>query len=223
MSQIHPSRVVRLSLWLFLALLLVPVPVQAWENGPSLGLKAGVQRLTSPVTRDKTTRARLELELASPRLLDGILDVSAAFGFSPLGSVSDGSSDIEEGLVVDRWYADELRLFDARVAARLYPLGRAHSAVAPYVGGGLGYFWFLDQWEDNVSATDPESGETASDSAHGTDTVAEGFFPFVVAGVNVSVSDHAELLFEVQYDVEKQDRGFDLGGPSYLIGARIRW
>jgi hypothetical protein len=37
------------------------------------------------------------------------------------------------------------------------------------------------------------------------------------------LGDRAELLLEIEYDVDKQDDGFDLSGPIYMIGCRFRW
>jgi hypothetical protein len=223
MVQIRSMPVSRLPIGLLVLQILLVCPVSGYQNAPGIALKGGIQRLTSPLTFEKVDRARFELELCTPRLLDGHVDLAASFGFSPLGSLSDSSSDVEDGLLVDRWSHDDLQLFDLRLGARLFPLGHTRSIIAPYVGAGLGYFWFVDQWEDNISATDPETSDSAYDSNRGTETVAQGLFPFVVAGFNVTLAEHAELLFEVQYDVEREDHGYDLSGPSYLIGARLRW
>jgi hypothetical protein len=206
-----------------LVLALAAAPAYAGSNGPGIGIKGGAQTLTNPWTDTKTTRARLEIELCTPKLLDDHFDVAATFGFSSLGSRSSGSTSIEDGLIVDRWSEDDLSLYDLRLAVRFFPVGHERTVVSPYVGAGLGYFLFIDKWEDTVTATDPESFASATDVTGQTETVAEGLFPFVVAGLNVPLGDNAELLFEVEYDIEKENNGFDLGGPIYMAGCRLRF
>jgi hypothetical protein len=140
MVQIRSIPVARLPM-VFLVLQVLRVsPVLGYENAPGIAIKGGIQRLNSPLTFEKVDRGRFELELCTPRLMDGHVDLAASFGFSPLGTLSDSSSDVENGLVVDRWSHDDLQLFDLRLGARLFPLGHSRSAIAPYVGGGLGYF-----------------------------------------------------------------------------------
>lgn len=94
--------------------------------------------------------------------------------------------------------------------------------------GGLGYFWFLDSWDDRYYETieDPDfpgTFLTFEDHQEDTETVADGFFPFVMAGVNVAVNDNLEVLAELQYDISKEASGFDFSGPIYMLGARFRF
>ena len=56
----------------------------------------------------------------------------------------------------------------------------------------------------------------------GRDRLAHGFFPFLTAGVNVPLNAMSELLFEFQFDFEKKDAGWDLGGPIFMLGLRFR-
>lgn len=209
------------SAWI-LAFVLAAV-CRAGNNGPGLGVKAGVQTLTSPLTGKETTRTRLEVEVSTARLLDGRVDLALSLGGSSLGTLRDASTTEEDGLIIDEYSEDDLSIFDVRVAARYYPLGEGRHVVTPYVGAGLGYYQFVDAWEDTVSVYDPVAGVGATESMEGTETVTDGFFPFVMAGVNVSVNYRVELFGEVAYDFEKDDEGYDLGGPIYLIGCRIRF
>ena len=71
--------------------------------------------------------------------------------------------------------------------------------------------------------TDPSSHTTVTEVTDGNKTVADGLFPFVLAGLSVPIRDRAELVLEVEYDFDKQDGGFDLSGPIYMIGCRLRW
>jgi len=197
------------------------------STGPGIGLKIGAQTLDHPVDGDKTTRARYELELSSARFSDDLLDLALIFGGSSLGTVSDDYAYWDGDVFVEESYEDKLSVIDIRLAARLYPL-RNRRGIQPYLGAGIGYFWFLDNWEDRYSETfeDPEyPGDwyTVTVEDDDRETLADGFFPFVMAGVTVPITSNAELLFEFQYDFEKEDGGFDLGGPIYMAGARFRF
>jgi outer membrane protein W len=197
------------------------------QSGPGFAVKVGAQTLEDPVDLDKTTRARLELELSSPLLFDEHVDFALAFGGSFLGTHTETYTDTVDGTFIDDLYTDRLWLLDIRLAARLYPLGDK-SRIRPYVGAGVGYFWFRDDWENEYSDTfedplSPGTFLTVSDRAEGTANLAQGFFPFVVAGVTIPLGSHIELVAEFQYDFEKKGSGFDLGGPIYLLGGRFRF
>ncbi len=196
-------------------------------SGPGIGLKVGVQTITDPVDLDKTTRARLELEIASPLLWDEHVDFALALGGSYLGSHTEEYIDTVDGTYIDDLYTDRLSVFDIRLAARLYPLGDS-SRIRPYLGAGIGYFWFRDWWENDYSDTfeNPSlPGEflTVYDHAEGDATLAQGFFPFALVGITLPLGSNAEIMFEFQYDFDKKDEGFDFGGPIYLFGARFRF
>jgi len=197
-------------------------------SGPGIGIKLGAQTLTDPVHLNKTTRARLELEIASPLLWDDHVDFALGFGGSYLGSHTEEYTETTpEGVFIDDLYTDRLSVFDIRLAARLYPLGD-HSAIRPYVGAGMGYFWFRDDYENEYSDTfeDPDHpGEfrTLYDHDRGYETLAHAPFPFVLAGITFPLGSNGELTFEFQFDIDKRDSGFDLGGPIYMIGGRLRF
>jgi len=196
-------------------------------NGPGIAFKVGAQTFESPITLDKTTRARYEIELSSQLFLDDHLDFAFTFGGSSLGSFKDEYVELVDDVLFEEYYSDDLSLLDIRLALRLYPFGDNRS-IRPYVGAGLGYFWFLDSWEDEYYETMedpffPGSFITFADSDSDTDTVADGFFPFVLAGVTVPVGSNFEFLFEFEYDFAKKDSGYDFGGPIYMFGARFRF
>jgi len=210
-----------------LILLLGGSSLSAGASGPGIGFKIGAQTLEDPVDLDTTTRARFEIELSSARFYDDHFDLAFSFGGSSLGTFSDDYVDIVDDVLIEESFTDRLFLLDVRLAARLYPLGDA-SDIRPYVGAGLGYFWFLDHYEDEYAETfeePPFSGNfyTFVDDDEGTDTVAHGLFPFVVAGLTLPLGSNGELMFEFQYDFEKEDAGIDLGGPIYMLGARFRF
>ncbi len=210
-----------------LLLLLSTTPLCPGASGPGIGIKAGVQVLDDPIDLDKTARARVDLEVASPLLADEHVDFAFTVGGSYLGSNSETYTDFVDDTYIDDLYTDRLWLFDIRLAARLYPLGESRH-IRPYVGAGVGYFWFRDNWENEYSDTFEEpigSGQfvTVHDHAEGSTTLAHGFFPFFLAGLTFPIGDNVELMAEFQYDIDKKDEGFDLSGPIYMFGARFRF
>ncbi|HNS21152.1 MAG TPA: hypothetical protein PKH24_11675 [Sedimentisphaerales bacterium] len=219
--------------WGFAAGICLAGVVLAWSpsaiagNGPGLAFKIGAQTLEAPLDKDKTTRARFEVEIATPRLLDDHIDLAFAFGGSSLGSYRDRESEEVDGVyIVDR-YSDDLSIIDIRLAARVYPLGDA-TKIRPYLGAGIGYFWFLDAWEYEHRETFddpyfPGEHRTYIDEYEDTETMASGLFAFATAGVTFPIGSRGELILEFQYDFEKEDDGFDLGGPIYMIGGRFRF
>lgn len=196
-------------------------------SGPGIAIKAGAQTVQDPIGLDKTTRARLELELSTAKFADDHLDIAFIFGGSSLGSISDEDAYWDDDVFVEEFYNDDLAVVDVRLAARLYPLG-GRAGIQPYLGAGIGYFWFLDRYKDEYSETwedplSPGDWYTSTASEEDTETLARGFFPFVMAGLTVPIGNNSELMFEFQYDIEKTDSGFDLGGPIYMFGARFRF
>ena len=196
-------------------------------SGPGLALKIGAQTLESPIDGDDTTRARYELEVSTAKMGGGHFDLALMFGGSSLGTLSDAIAYWDDDVFVEESYTDDLSVLDLRLAARLYPLGD-NDTIQPYVGAGLGYFWFIDRWEDYYAETIedpmfPGSYITFEGCESGQETLGDGLFGFVMAGFNVTIRENFELLFEFQYDFAKDDGGFDLGGPIYMAGARFRF
>jgi hypothetical protein len=183
--------------------------------------------MEDPVDLSTATKARFELEIASQRYGGDHFDMALSFGGSYLGPFSEEDAYYDGDVFVEDYFTSDLALFDIRLAARLYPFGN-NAGPQPYVGAGVGYFWFLGFWEDMYSETVPDPVfpdvfYTFTDVTSGTETVAHGFFPFLLAGVTVPVGPHCDLMFEFQYDFNKGNSDFDLGGPIYMFGARIRW
>lgn len=199
----------------------------AGSSGPGVGIKVGAQTIDRPFDVGQTTRARFELELASPCFGDDHFDLAFTLGGSSLGSYSSEYVDYDGGVLIEQYSTDDLSLFDVGLTARLYPFGDSER-IRPYVGAGIGYFWFLDSWEDEYFETVedpfiPGLFYTYASADEGTDTLARGFFPFVTAGLTVPVGSNLELLFELQYHLGKQDSGYDFGGPVYMFGCRLRF
>lgn len=214
----------RLGTGLGLAILLMWSTCGLAASGPGIGFKVGVQTLEDPIDLDDTTRTRVEVELSSARFFDDHFDLAFTLGGSSLGSFDTQYADEIDGVFIEENFDDDLSIFDIRLAARFYPLGDA-SEIRPYVGAGVGYFWFLDQWEREYTEfyEVPGGYDVYIEEDDDVDTAAEGFFPFITAGVAFSIGEQFELLFDFQYDFEKTDSGFDFGGPIYMIGGRFRF
>jgi len=219
----------RYGIGMFLAILLLCCTTTslAGGNGPGIGFKVGAQTLKSPSDFEKTTRARFEVEIASPRFGNDFFDLALTFGGSSLGSYHDDFAGYDDDVLIEEYFSDHYSLFDIRLAGRLYPLGD-NSKIKPYVGAGIGYFWFLDSWEYEYYETYedpffPGVFYTYSEVVDGSDTIAKGLFPFVTAGLAVPVGSNFELQFEVQYHYDKEDEGFDFGGPAYMFGCHFRF
>jgi len=199
----------------------------AGGTGPGIGIKIGAQTLDSPANFEETTRFRFEVELASPRFCSDYLDLALTFGGSSLGSSHDQYAQFDDGVLIEEFYWDDYSILDLRLAGRLYPFGDSEW-LKPYVGAGIGYFWFLDSWEYEYYETYedpyvPGVFYTYSESGEERDTPAHDFFPFVTAGLMVPVASNFELQFEFQYPYDKKDSGFDFGGPVYMFGCLFRF
>jgi hypothetical protein len=217
----------RIGMCLAIMLFCLQVTCFAGGSGPEIGIKIGAQTFDSDSDFDKRTRARFEVEIASPRFGNDYFDVALIFGGSSLGSFHDEYEDFDDDVLIEEYYSDHYSLFDLRLAARLYPLGD-NSQIKPYVGGGVGYFWFLDSWKYEYYETYadpyvPGVFHTYGEIGDGRDTIANGLFPFVTAGLMVPVASNFELQFEFQYHYDKQDSGFDLSGPVYMFGCLFRF
>jgi outer membrane protein W len=196
-------------------------------TGPGLGIKVGAQTLDSPIDGQETTRARFELELSTAMLANDHVDFSLAVGGSLLGTSEFEDIYEEGGVLYEDYYSDSFSIIDVRAAARFYPFGDDLS-IRPHVGGGIGYYWFLDSWDDDYYTTMedpyfPGTFITFADHAEHTDTLEQGFFPFITAGLTVPVTSNIEFLFEFEYDFAKDESGIDLGGPIYMFGVRARF
>lgn len=196
------------------------------NTGPAGAIKIGAQTLDSVIDGRETTRVRVEAELSTALLADEHVDFFVSIGGSPLGTSE--YADIYEsgGVFYEDYYSDTFSLIDLRLGARFYPFG-ASSVIRPHIGGGIGYYWLRDDYSDDYYTLVPDPLMPGSyieyyDYAEGTETIADAFFPFITAGVSAPVTDNLEVLFEFEYDFGKDDSGVNLGGPIYMIGARIR-
>ena len=219
---------------ILLSSIIMTPPAHA-DQGWGFGLKVGSQTADHPISGNQSTRTRFEAELASPMFADNHMDLAFSFGGASVASYSyespityydDGWSQNTE--------KDSVVAMDIRLAARLYPFGRNYDdyykpfKISPYVGAGFGYFWVvdffkgtqIDAWEDPFDPGFYDIVETKDDY---TETFANGFFPFLLAGCNVSVTSQCDVLVELQYDFGKKNNGIDRGGHIIMVGGRVRW
>ena len=54
-------------------------------------------------------------------------------------------------------------------------------------------------------------------------TLADGFFPYLLAGVDIPINDQIAVLLEYKHDFQKKEDGADYGGDIFTAGLRIRW
>ncbi len=216
-----------------LVLIIMVPPVNAGQDW-GVGFKIGAQTANHPISGDKSTKTRYEAELASPMFANNHMDLAFTFGGASVASFEDEALVFDNIGWVEDTSKDNISVLDLRLAARFYPLRRDyqdhyhHFRISPYVGAGFGYYWLIDTWETtHTEATEdlnfPGVYYTVTDEDDGTETFSKGFFPFLLAGFNVSVTSQCDLLVELQYDFSKKDDGIDLGGTIVMVGGRIRW
>jgi hypothetical protein len=196
-------------------------------TGPGIAIKGGAMTVDSPIDGDRTTRGRIDFEICTGMLADDHFDFAFSVGGSSLGTSRFEDAYTDNGVYYDDLYKDRFSLVDVRLAARLYPLG-SDSVIRPYFGAGLGYFWLVDSWHDRYYTTieDPHNPgvyHTYEDRNEDSDSIADGFFPFLNVGISIPFKRHLELLIDAQYDFNKEDSGYDLSGPVYTFGVRLRF
>lgn len=146
-----------------------------------------------------------------------------------LGFYSDSVDSVDRDQINEDFSEIEqefkLRIVPFTATFRFLPLGRT-SAVQPYIGGGVGLFWWRYA----------ESGEFVDPS---DDTIFRGTFigeggtvgPVILGGVRFGLGSW-DLGGEIRYQKAEgelpPDQGFsgdkiDLGGFNYLVTANIRF
>lgn len=188
-------------------------------------IKLGAQRFDDPRgDGESRTRFRFEGELASPRVLGGHLEGTAALGIVGLESSDDTLRVREEDGSISELPVSSTSIFDVRLGARLYPFASLETdwfgngvVIEPYLVGGGGYYW--------ARATQRGAGEELCcgdyELVEDSDTVAEGAFPYFGAGVKARFQGEWSAVLEVRQDFERVDAGRDTSGTSVLLG--LRW
>ena len=190
----------------------------------SVDFKGGVQTVQNPISLQDTTRSRYEVEFANSNLVDDHIEVGLSFGGASVSSITDTYTTFDSLGMIQDTFEDKFRMYDVRLGMRLYPINPIdRMGIHPYVGGGLGYYWLVDSWKDTHLETinSPYSEITEEDS--GSITLAKGFFPYVTAGMEITVTPQAALLLEYKQDFQKKEDGVDYGGSIYMVGMRFRW
>jgi hypothetical protein len=97
-------------------------------TGPGIGIKVGANTVDSPIDGDKTTRARVDVEVCSPMIADHHVDFALSLGGSGFGTLRTEDAYTQSGVFYDNHYSDRFYLLDTRLAARFYPLGSEGAA-----------------------------------------------------------------------------------------------
>ncbi len=197
--------------------------VPAWAT-VSMDLKVGTQTLDNPLTLERTTRPRYEIAVAGTSPGNDQVEVALAFGGCSVAHTKDVLTTYDSYGMLQDTYDDHYRMYDLRLGLRLYPVSPDElDSIHPYVGAGLGYYWLVDDWTFNHFETIDSPYSEYEENDRGHLSISKGLFPFVVAGVDVPLSDQVGLLFEFQHDFQKLDDGADYGGSLYTIGLRLKW
>jgi len=205
-------------LWVVLAFI---TPCWASFN---IDVKAGLQSLQNPITLEDTSRTRFEVELAGTTQASDHLEISLAFGGASVATVSDTYTTYDHIGMIQDTLDDNFRTYDFRLGLRLYAFSPEDSdSINPYIGGGIGYYWLVDEWKDTHLETVNSPYSEFETVDEGDYTLADGFFPYVTAGVDIPITDQAALLFEYKHDFMKKKDGADYGGDIFMAGMRFRW
>jgi hypothetical protein len=190
----------------------------------SLDVKAGLQTLEHPLTLAKTSRTRFGVEVAAAAPSNDHIEFTLGFGGASVATVSDTYTAYDDIGMIQDTLEDNFRTYDVRLGVRLYPISPDKSdSIHPYVGGGIGYYWMVDQWKDtHLETVDSPYWESTTEDK-GRTTLAQGFFPYLSAGVDIPITDQAALLFEYKHDFMKKKDGADYGGGIIMAGMRFRW
>ena len=211
------------TLYVYTALILGGLAYPATAS-VGVAIKGGVQSLQNPLTLEDSTRSRFEAEFSTSSLTNEHLELTLGIGGVSVASASDTYTTYDSYGTIQDTYEDKFRMYDVRLGARLYPLNPCTSPDPKvYVGGGLGYYWLMDHWEDTHIETVDSQSLVIEDKTDGRITTSKGFFPYVTAGLDIPFHENASLLFEFQYDFAKKDKGVDYGGAMYMLGLRVRW
>ncbi len=190
----------------------------------SIDVKAGLQTLDNPLTLEETSRTRFEIEMAAMAPASDHIEFTLGLGGASVSTVEDTYTAYDDVGMIQDTLEDNFRTYDLRLGVRLYPISPEQSAgMHPYVGGGVGYYWMVDQWKDSHLETvdSPYSEYSTEDRGH--TTLADGFFPYLTAGVDIPITDQAALLFEYKHDFMKKKDGANYGGGIITAGLRFRW
>jgi hypothetical protein len=190
----------------------------------SVDVKAGLQTLDNPLTLKETSRTRFEVEVATMAPANDHLEFTLGFGGASVSSIEDTYTTYDNIGMIQDTLEDNFRTFDLRLGLRLYPISPEKTAsVHPYVGGGVGYYWMVDEWKDTHLETVNSPYSEFSTEDKGRTTLARGFFPYLSAGIDIPITDQVALLIEYKHDFMKKKDGADYGGGIITAGARFRW
>ncbi len=190
----------------------------------NMDLKVGTQTLDNPWTYEQTTRARYEFSVGGTPYDNDHLEMAFAFGGCSVATIEDVVTTYDSIGMLQDTYEDRYRMYDIRLSLRAYLLPlEERDCIHPYVGAGIGYYWLVNDWTFTHYQTDDRDYSEYWEETNGHTNISRGLFPFVMAGIDVPLSDQAALLFEYQHDFQKTDEGLDYGGGIFTVGFRMTW
>ena len=197
----------------------------------SCSVKTGIYNLDNfdqPLGIKEEPFKYLEWEAYTPRIIKDHVDVVFGIG------MNDGKSEGEINVAHDYggyWMPGgdipevSTNMWEFRLGTRFFPLGVENQNVVPYVGGGVGYFYY----DMNTSKRGDFVGsdwfynyyEIDKDSV----TLAEGSFPYLSVGLYLRLSDQSQipLQMEFRYDFDKVYKKHDMSGYQVTIGLAFLW
>lgn len=190
----------------------------------SIDVKAGLQSLDNPLTLERTSRTRVGVEFAGTTPASDNVEICLGFGGASVTSATDVYTTYDSVGMIQDTLEDKFRTYDFRLGVRVYPIAPDDSdSIHPYIGGGIGYYWLVDDWKDTHLETinSPYTEFVTEEKGHFS--LAKGFFPYLTAGVDIPITDQAALLFEYKHDFMKKKDGADYGGDMFMAGMRFRW
>ncbi|MEM1108682.1 MAG: hypothetical protein AAGH99_08335 [Planctomycetota bacterium] len=188
-------------------------------------IKLGAQQFDDPRgDGESRTRFRIEGEIASPRILAGHLEGTASVGIVSLERSDETLRVLNPDGSIEDLPISSVDVADVRLGARVYPLASLDTEwfdtgvkIEPYIVGGGGYY--------RARATERGAGAKlccgGRELVEDSDTVAEGFFPYVGVGVTARFADQWAAFVEARQDFDRVDNGRDTSGTSVMIG--LRW
>ncbi len=207
-------------------------PETGYSKNIGLALNMGAYNMDSPTGNGSKTKFKIEGELSSMRfgkiIKDNSFDIFGTFGTSHLESKGEiDTVDATTHLPAGTEAEFEMDLYEFKIGARFYPYDfvwgeNDNWALVPYLGGGGGYYW--------SKTTERSLGDRVGgnglydyyeiDEDH--ETKANGFFPFITAGVNLQYK-HFYVSTAINYDFNKKEDEYSYTGPSYMgvIGVRF--
>lgn len=193
----------------FRILLVLSLPL--FLTSCSMALKGGVHRFSDDELqnlRDNPTFQVWELEAGLHEFHDRKVDLTLGVGF------------------VESIPATDFQ--DFRLTSRYHFPNRTR--VLPYVGGGVGWFRLFTR-DPFVIPLDCAGAPPGSLEAlvcpriegENDRTLASGFYPHVVGGMRVGITESIDFVLEDRLDLARRDQGVNFDANQLTVGFRFDW